>query len=619
MPTTARAVASSPAGCNNSSVTTPSPAVPASEIDARAAGRTVLSYFEETVAKKPDQVALRWRVAGDEWQQLTWAEYAQQARQVAGTLRATAGVGPGDRVVLMMGNRAEFHVADVAILLAGATPISIYNSSSPDQIAYLVGHAKARVAIVDDGDIRERFDEAHRDLPHVEHILSVDRDWATLLDGEPVDLAAAVAAATPDGLATVIYTSGTTGPPKGVQITHRNVAWTVESYRTLLGDLEDFRAVSYLPMAHIAERLHSHYLGIASGFEVTPCPDLQAVGEYARLVRPQTIFGVPRVWEKMHAAVEAFLAGDPATAERFRAAREAALPLQLARRWRDLTPDEQATLDRLDAEVLGPARQLLGLDAVEYAVSGAAPLPVDVLEWFLAIGVPMSEIYGMSENTGPLTWEPWKVRPGTVGPPLPGVEVRLADDGEVLGRGGLVFPGYLDDPEKTVEALDAEGWLHTGDIGSFDEYGYLRIIDRKKELIITAGGKNISPANLESALRTVPLVGQAAVVGDGHKFVAALLVLDPDAARAWAANHDRAGATLAELARDPDVLAEVERGVAVAMEDFSHTEQVKRFTLLPDEWLPDSEELTPTAKLKRRGILAKYRAEIEAMYPDDDR
>jgi long-chain acyl-CoA synthetase len=588
--------------------------ISAAEVDARAQGRTVLTYLADTLAAKADRVALRRRV-GDAWDEMTWAQYADAARRLATGLRES-GVREGDRVVLMMRNRPEFHIADVGILLAGATPISIYNSSSPEQIAYLVGHARARAAIVEDGELFTNFEQAHAELPELECLLSLELDWHRLLQADPVDLAEAVARTTPDDLATVIYTSGTTGPPKGVQITHHNVAWTIESYRALLGDLENFRTVSYLPMAHIAERLHSHYLGIASSFEVTTCPDFNELGEYLRNVRPQSMFGVPRVWEKMHAAVEAFLAGSPETAERFSDARTRALPLQLARRQRELTADEQATLDGLDADVLGPARQLLGLDAVEYAVSGAAPLPVEVLEWFLAIGVPISEIYGMSENTGPLTWEPWKVRPGTVGRPMPGVEVRLAADGEIIARGGLVFPGYLDDPAKTAETLDADGWLHTGDIGVFDEAGYLKIVDRKKELIITAGGKNVSPANVETALRTIPLVGQAAVVGDGEKFVSALLVLDPDAARAWAAAHERPDATLAELAADPEVLAEVQRGVDEAMADFNHVEQIKRFTLLPDEWLPDSDELTPTAKLKRRGILAKYAAEIAAMYHD---
>jgi long-chain acyl-CoA synthetase len=583
------------------------------DIDARAEGRTVVSMFLETVALTPARVALRWK-DGDGWGALTWAEYAEQAARVAGGLLA-AGVGEGDRVVLMLRNRPEFHVADVGVLLAGATPISIYNSSSAEQVAFLAGHAKARVAIVEEA-FRRQVEEASADLPSLERIVVVDEgtSWAELLAAEPVDVAAAAARSHPDGLATVIYTSGTTGPPKGVQITNRNVVWTVESYRAVAGEVRELREVSYLPMAHIAERMSSHYLGIACGFEVTTCPEAADIATYCAAVRPQTIFGVPRVWEKMQAAVRAALAADADKARQFQEAVDAALPLQLARRTRPLTAQEQETLDFLDGVAFAPVRDLLGLDQVQFAVSGAAPIAVETLEWFVAIGVPFSEIYGMSENTGPLTWDPWEIRPGTVGRAMAGVEVRLADDGEVIARGGLVFPGYLDDPEKTAEALDADGWLHTGDIGVFDDDGYLRIVDRKKELIITAGGKNISPANLEAALRTIPLVGQAAAIGDQRKYVSALLVLDPDVARAWAAAHGRPDETLDELAADPDVIAEVAAGVEAAMADFNHAEQVKRFTLLAHEWLPDSDELTPTQKLKRRGIHAKYAAEIEAMY-----
>jgi long-chain acyl-CoA synthetase len=596
-----------------------SPASSSAVIDARAEGRTVVSMFLETVAAKPAQVALRWK-DGDGWGELTWADYADRSARIAGALVA-AGIGPGDRVVLMMRNRPEFHLADIGVLLAGATPISIYNSSSPEQVAYLAGHAAARVAIVEDAGFLARFDEARPELPSLEHVFLVDgepvgdvRPWAELLAGAAVDLADAGSRSRPGDLATVIYTSGTTGPPKGVQITHRNVVWTVESYREIAGDVEDLRQVSYLPMAHIAERVNSHYLGIACGFVVTTCPEASAIASYCQAVRPESIFGVPRVWEKMQAAVRASLAADPARATSFQEAVDAALPLQLARRTRELTSEEQATLDFLDEVAFSPVRQLLGLDATQYAVSGAAPIAVETLEWFIAIGIPFSEIYGMSENTGPLTWEPWAVRPGTVGRPMPGVDLRLEPDGEVVARGGLIFPGYLDDPGKTAEALDADGWLHTGDIGRFDEDGYLRIVDRKKELIITAGGKNISPANLESALRTIPLVGVACAIGDQRKFVSALLVLDPDAARSWATAHGRGDATMAELAADADVVAEVARGVEQAMADFNHAEQVKRFTLLGEEWLPDSEELTPTSKLKRRGIQAKYAAQIEAMY-----
>jgi long-chain acyl-CoA synthetase len=589
--------------------------VMATDIDARAAGRTVLSTFLETIDRRGDRVALRWR-NGEGWGELTWTEYADHAARLAGGLVA-AGIGPGDRVILLTRNRPEFHVADIAVLAAGATPVSIYTSSSPEQIAYLAGHCRARVAIVEDAGFHASLESVRDELPDLEHCYVVESDdWAALLAHPPVDLQASADRCEPEGLATVIYTSGTTGPPKGVQITHHNVVWTVESYRALVGDVEGLRTVSYLPMAHIAERLHSHYLATASGFEVTTCPDMHDVATYFRDVHPESIFGVPRVWEKIHAAVEAMVAGDAEKAAAFHGALATSLPLQLARRERLLTAEEQATLDQLESTVLQGTRMLLGLDAVHYAVSGAAPLPVEILEWYVALGVPFSEIYGMSENTGPLTWEPWRIRPGTVGPPMPGVEIRLADDGEVLARGGLVFPGYLDDPAKTAETIDKDGWLHTGDIGRFDDAGYLAIIDRKKELLITAGGKNISPANLEVALRNIPLVGQACAVGDERKFISALLVLDPDGARAWASRHGLGELSLDELAAHPDVVAEVQAGVDRVMADFSHAEQVKRFTLLGGEWLPDSDELTPTAKLKRRNILAKYADQIEAMYAD---
>ena len=589
------------------------------QVDERADGRTVITMFLDRLGESPDRVALRWK-DGDGWAELTWREWADQSARVAAAL-TQRGIGRGDRVLLMLRNRPEFHVADVAALLVGATPISVYNSSSAEQIAYLAGHSRARVAIVEDAGYLARFTEVRAELPSLEELVLVEGDatgdvgrWSDLLAHAPVDVERASRATGPDDLATVIYTSGTTGPPKGVQITNHNVVWTVESYRALLGDIEHLRVVSYLPMAHVAERMHGHYLAMACGFEVTTCPDAGVIGSYTTAVRPESMFGVPRVWEKMHAAAEGMLAKDEALAARFSDARRTALPLQLARRFRPLSSDEQRTLDELDAAVLGPARQLLGLDAARFAVTGAAPIPVEVFEWFVAIGVPFSEVYGMSENTGPLTWEPWQIKPGTVGRPLPGVEIRLGDDGEILARGGNIFPGYLDDPEKTAEALDPDGWLHTGDIGVIDDDGYLKIVDRKKELIITAGGKNISPANLESALRAIPVVGQACAIGDGRKFVSALITLDPDGARAWATTHGRTDASAHALARDPELIADLTKAVDDAMADFNHAEQVKKFTILPDEWVPDSDELTPTAKLKRRNIHAKFAAEIEAMY-----
>jgi long-chain acyl-CoA synthetase len=372
--------------------------------------------------------------------------------------------------------------------------------------------------------------------------------------------------------------------------------------------------VSYLPMAHIAERMTSHYQCLAAGYEVTTCPEPGQVAKYLPEVRPNIFFGVPRVWEKIHAGVLALASADPNQ----QAMLDAALPV--GERAAECRARGEAPPADLAAELgqhqptLDFVRTLLGLDQITAAISGAAPLPVEVLRFFRALGVEMSEIYGLSETSGPMTWEPYRVKIGTVGPPIPGQEVRLADDGEVLARGGNIFRGYLNDPEKTAEALDDDGWLHSGDIGVLDEDNYLKIVDRKKELIITAGGKNISPATIEAALKSFPLIGQACAIGDNRPFVSALVVLDADVAPGWAAQHGLEGKDLNALAGDAEVVAEVERNVAEANKRFSKVEQVKKVTILGEEWLPDSDLLTPTSKLKRRGVHTKYAAEIEAMY-----
>jgi long-chain acyl-CoA synthetase len=593
-------------------------------IDAKVEGQTVASRWLETVATHPDLVALRAK-DGDGWVETTFAQLADQVARTAAGLRSL-GVGPGDRVVLMMRNIPEFHVVDLAAVLCGATPISIYNSSAPDQVAYLVGHSKARVAVVEDMGFADRFTPVRDRLPDLEHLvlLSDPQDLAgddivpgrALTDGhEPVDLQAAAAEITPEMLATVIYTSGTTGPPKGVMLTHRNIVWTVQGYLDLVGiDPAGFRAISYLPMAHIAERMVTHYMAGLGGFEVTTCPDPALVATYAREVHPQTMFGVPRVWEKIHAGVQAALAADPEAKARFDEAVTAATPIVERRTAGTATDEDDATWQFLDDVAFRNVRTLIGLDAVEFAVTGAAPIPPELITWFRAIGVPMSEVYGLSETTGPMTWDPYDVRVGSVGRAFPGVEVFLADDGEVLCRGGNVFAGYLDDPEKTAAALDPDGTFHSGDIGVIDDEGYLRIIDRKKELIITAGGKNVSPANLEAALKTIPAVGQACTVGDQRPFVAALIVLDPEVAPAWFAERGIEAGSLAELAGDERAQAELQRAVEDVMTRFSNAERVKKVALLADEWEPDSEELTPTSKLKRRSILAKYGDRIDALY-----
>jgi long-chain acyl-CoA synthetase len=593
------------------------------EISRRVAGQTVVSRFLATVAGRPDAVALRWKNRAG-YDVLTFSEYADRAARVARGL-AALGVRHGSRVVLLMGNRPEFHIADMAALLLGATPISIYSSSAPEQIRFLARDSGAEFAIVGNGDFLQRLQAAQSDLPDLRHVAVIDDGdaaaadvtrWEALVASDPLDVDAAAAAVAADDLATVIYTSGTTGDPKGVMLDHANICWAIESLRLALDfSPEGFRIISYLPAAHIAERMTSHYSGAALGYEVTTCPDIRLLGAYLGETRPQMFFGVPRTFEKIHGVLRGLLSVNSAREETFDAALAVGTRVANARaRDEKISAEVVREFERADAETLGPVRELLGLDAVEVAVTAAAPIPVEILDFFRGLGVPLTEMYGLSESSGPMTWEPKHVRAGTVGRAIPGEEVRIADDGEVLCRGGNVFRGYLNDRSRTAEVLDADGWLHSGDIGELDADGYLRIIDRKKEIIITSGGKNVAPANLEAALRVQPLIGQAVVFGDHEPFIAALLVLDPDVVPAWATAHGVEASSLAELATDPAVLAEIGREVDAANHRFARAEQVRRWKVLANEWLPDSEELTATMKLKRHAIRAKYAPEIAELF-----
>ena len=594
------------------------------EIDATIEGQTVPKLLLRTLADHGDLVALRWKDETDAWHEMTFTQFGDQVARAAAGLAAN-GVGRGDRILLMIRNRPEFHVIDTAALFVGATPMSIYNSSSPEQIEYMAGDAGVKLAIVEDRGFYESLNKVRQSIPSLTKVgvvddgdgsLSADFTYADLLSHDPLDLAEAANVVDTDDLATLIYTSGTTGPSKGVMIDHRNVCWTVESLRLGL-EIEEpagKRLVSYLPMAHIAERMISHYQMLAFGLEVTCCPDPTQFAVYAGEIHPHLMFGVPRVWEKIYAGVQAALAADPEKEKAVGEAVEAAGPIQEKITWGTASDEEIETYEFLDAVAFSTIRELVGLDQLLVAITGAAPIPAELLAWFRTIGVPLSEIYGLSETTGPMTWAAHKVKPGFVGHACPGVEVKLDDDGEVLCRGGNVFRGYLNQPEKTREVLDDDGWFRSGDIGEFDEDGYLKIVDRKKELIVTAGGKNLSPANLEAALKLIPLVGQAIAIGDRRPFVSALVVLDPDMAPQWATNKGIEFASLEELAQHPTVVSEINTGLSEVMAGFNHAEQVKKVTVLGEEWLPDSDLLTPTSKLKRRGVHARYEAEIEALY-----
>jgi long-chain acyl-CoA synthetase len=601
------------------------------EIDSAIAGRTVCSMFAERTARDPEHEALRWQEDGT-WRSLTWAEYRQRVRDLTLALR-DLGFGSGQFGMIVARNVPEHLVADLAIVHAGGAAISAYNTLAPEQIEYLANHSGASIAFVEDEGFLRKFLAIRERVPKLKRVVLMRGEapdawvvrWDDLLrEGaaasrrEPSAFDARWQAVVPEDLAALIYTSGTTGPPKGVMYTHRNVVWTVEAFNRVQ-PLSQQRLVSYLPLAHVAERYTSHWCGIFRGDLTYCCPDPAALPPVLAAARPTLFVGVPRVWEKFQAAIMAGLAADPDAARRaalegaFTAARRL---VALRGTGQEPPPELVEAVERVQPVFAG-VRAKLGLDQCEFAVTSTAPLPRDVMEFFAAIGLPLFEVWGMSELTGPATAIPVDgFRIGSVGLALSGVEVRLAADGEILVRGGSVTPGYYREPERTAEAIDADGWMHTGDIGTVDADGYFSVVDRKRELIITSGGKNISPAMLEGLMKHHPLVGQAVAIGDGRRFISALVVLDQEVAAQWARERGMSVASAAELATHPALLTEVGRGIAEANRHVSQPERIKRFTVLPAEWTAESEELTPTLKLRRRVIERKYAAEIEAMYDD---
>jgi long-subunit acyl-CoA synthetase (AMP-forming) len=581
---------------------------------------TACEAFQATAARCPERTAIRTR--GDEFS-CTWAEYADRVRELSAGL-ASLGVGRGDTVALMLANRPEFHLADSAVMHLGATPFSIYNTYTAEQIEHLLGDAGSRVVITEQAHL-DKILGVREALGSIERVVVVDGDatgeemsLAELAEAgeEGFDFEAAWRAVEPDDVLTLIYTSGTTGPPKGVQITHANICETVRSYDELIVFPDGGRIVSYLPMAHVAERNVSHYLPMLLGFTVTCCPDPREVMAYLPEVRPTWFFAVPRIWEKLKAALEQMLAGAPAEQRAgMEQAMEAAMEkVRLEQRGAEVPAELAARVEAADEEVFSKLRAHLGLDDVEACNVGAAPTPPEVIEFFHALGIPLAELWGMSETTGAGTCNPpERIKIGTVGPPAPGVEIKLASDGEVMIKGPVVMKGYRNLPEKTAETMTEDGFLLTGDIGEFDEDGYLKIVDRKKELIITAAGKNLSPANIEARLKQIPLVSQAIAIGDRRKYISALLTLDAEAAERWASEHG-IEEDLASLAENEELIDAIQRGLDQANDDLARVEQVKRFSLLPADWEPGGDELTPTMKLKRKPILEKYAAEVEALY-----
>jgi long-subunit acyl-CoA synthetase (AMP-forming) len=557
---------------------------------------------------------------------ITWQEYAGRVRQIAAGL-AALGVGRGDTVALMMTNRPEFHLVDTAAMHLGAVPFSVYNTCAPEQIRYVLANAGSTVVVCEEEFAPRLLEVIGRTA--VQHVVYLDGNPGRTLTlagleahGDPgFGFEEVWRAVRPEALLSLIYTSGTTGPPKGVELTHTQVLAGLTALNTVCPVRAGDRLVSYLPMAHIVERCLSHYNAMSAGLQVTPLADAKGLPGALHDTRPTLFAAVPRVWEKLKAGAEALLAAEPdrgkhrdiqqalALGHQYReAARCGPVPAELAESYR-----------RADQQVLSKIRSAIGLDEVRIALCGAAPIAPDVLTFMHALGIPVAEVWGMSECLAGTINPPEAIRIGTVGPAVPGVQLKLAADGELLLRGATVMRGYHQDPVKTAEAIGPGGWLRTGDLATIDGEGYVTITGRKKELIINAAGKNMSPANIESAvIAECPLIAYAVAIGDRRPYITALLVLDPDAADLFATRHDIGDRRLAALSAHPAIQAAISNAVDAANRRLSRVEQIKRFTILAAFWEPGSDEITPTMKLRRAAIAAKYADVIETIYARTD-
>ncbi|MFF7080193.1 AMP-dependent synthetase/ligase [Streptomyces lavendulae] len=591
---------------------------------------TLPALLVRNAAEHGELPALSWR-EGDaaDWRTLTWSEVRHEVAVLAAGY-AALGVERGEHVLMMMGNRPEHWLSDLALVHLGAVPVTVYGTSAPEQIAHIARHSRARLAVVEGARELARWEPLLQDpeVPLGRLVVAEaaeagpHRTYASVRsDGVRLHRADAFEKgwreSRPEDPLTVVYTSGTTGDPKGVRLTHRNIL--LQSVRLdRHTDLpEHAEHLCYLPFAHIAERILGIYLPLLRAAHVRLVADPTAVAAAVRERHPVQFFGVPRVWEKLAAAVKAVIAGLPE--EQQRAIEGAGALARTRAGHRERGEEVPAALEASYAEakgrVLDPLLRRAGLDRLEWTASATAPMPIDVVRFWAGWGITIMDAWGLTETSGVCTVNSRDAfRLGSVGRPIEGLELRIAEDGEILTRGATVFDGYLR-PDGTVEsAHDAEGWFPTGDVGRLDEDGFLWLTDRKKELIITSTGKNVSPALVENTVKEHPLIGQALVHGDGRSYLVALLVLDPELAPAWAAARGIGTASLAELAGHPAVLEETARAVAAANARLNRTEQIKRYRLLAEEWGPQTGELTPSLKLRRRVVREKYGLLIEELY-----
>ncbi len=618
-------------GADDTAVARRAVAATGPSLRAHRSERSLPALLLDKASTMPLRVALRHNHLS-RWEQTTWSDYATRAARV-GLGLAALGVRAGERVAIHSENRPEWVIADVGVQGIGAATVGIYPTSPAAEVEYLLGHSGSVVLIAEDEEQLDKVLEVRERLPMLRRIVVIEtRGVRALLDdpmimtfaaleelgaAQPVEQwAASVAAIDPTAMAMIVYTSGTTGPPKGAVLSHANLLAATESFNQAFTATPMDEVLSYLPLCHIAERLNSVINALNVGYVVNFGKGGESLAADLREVQPTLFLGVPRVWEKMLASMETRVAD--------------ATWLKNRMYWYWLRRGERLAMRRMRGQasvidkIMGglgylflyrSVRDKLGLRRVRIAMSGSAPIAPKVLEYFWSLGVPVREGYGQTENTALATFTPADdVRIGKVGVALPGVELALADDGEILTRSAANFVGYLNNPEATAATLDADGWLHTGDIGSLDDDGYLSITDRKKDLIITAGGKKISPSEIENALKVSPYVREAVLVGDRRKYLTALIGIELDTVGDWASRRFLPYTTYEDLASKPEVRQVIDEWVQRVNRDLAQAETIKRFALLPSELGHENGQLTATQKVKRATVVAEFHGLIEEMY-----
>ncbi|MEM7330788.1 MAG: long-chain fatty acid--CoA ligase [Chloroflexota bacterium] len=592
------------------------------------ATETILHRLENNAKKRPNAPAYYERINGA-WVPTSWKEYNNQVRQAAKSLLAM-GAKKGDIVTILGFNRPEWVIMDLAIMMIGGAAAGIYTTNSPHECKYIVEHSEAPVLLVENKMQWDKINEVRQDIPSLKHIVTmkgenIDDDmtssWEAFMEkGKDVpdsQIDEAMANLQPDQLATLIYTSGTTGPPKGVMLTHENLAATSKNSGEVLELGPEDRLLSYLPLSHIAEQMFSIHSAITFSYQLyyAQYHPQDHLNSNLKEIQPTILFGVPRIWERFHAAVS----GNMSQATGIRAS-IANWALGVGKQVSDLKNMGKEASGALafqhklaDRLVFSKVKEALGFSEAKYGITGAAPVSKEILDLFAALDITILEVYGQSEGSGPTTFNrPGATKFGTVGQAFPGSEVKLLDDGEIVMKGPNVFKGYYKNDAATASDLK-EGWLQSGDLGAFDKDGFLTIIGRKKEIIITSGGKNIAPKNIEAALKNIPLVSQAVVIGEQRRYLTALVTLEPEAAAAFASANGISG----ELHTNQKMIDAIQKGIDEHVNPlFARVEQVRKFNILPRDFTVEDGELTATMKIKRRVVNDHFADAIEALYAE---